>query len=131
MSEAKQVLGEERPPSYIDIVARKKLAAAAEWEHFAWKKIGTTDDLLVTGGVPRLLQSGPRKGRKTWDGKGDDVVVTRAEIEAAFAAYEAETGNCHECGNTGQQWAGWSVADGVRYTTCTVCNGTGKATEAA
>jgi len=128
MSEAQEAV---RPPSYLDIVARKKLNAPAEWEHFAWKKIGETDDLIVTGGVPRLLQSGPRKGRKTWDGKGSDAVVTRAELEAAMVAYEAETGNCHKCGNTGQQWAGWSVAEGVRYSHCEACDGTGKARESA
>jgi hypothetical protein len=124
-------VGASRPPHWMDIVARQKLSVSEDWEIFKWTAIGDTDDVIATGGVPRLLQSGPRKGRKTWDGKGQDVVVTRAEIKAAQAVYEAETGNCHVCGDTGQQWVGWSVADGHKYDTCRTCDGTGKAKEPA
>ena len=115
---------------FIEVVARKKLNPAPEWEYFAWERIGETDDLIVTGGVPRLMTRGPRKGKKTWDGARDKVVVTRAEIDAAHLAYESETGKCFKC-TDGQAWCGWSAADGHRYKDCSRCNATGVAPSAA
>lgn len=116
-----------RPPNFLNRVARRKLGVSDAWELFAWERIGDTDDLLVTGGIPRLLKSGLRKGRKTWDGKGQTVAVTRSEVKAEFLTYEAESGNCHNCGGSGQEWATWSAASGNEYQQCRVCDGTGKA----
>ena len=120
-----------RPPSFIDRIARKKLNALESWTHFKWQCIGKTDDLLVTGGITRILKSGPRKGKQTWDGVGEIVCITATELEADYLAYEAETGNCHKCGGSGQEWRGWSAIDGNKYESCHYCLGTGKATGAA
>lgn len=120
-----------RPPSFIDRVARKKLNAPESWTHFRWQCVGKTNDLLVTGGIPRLLKSGPRKGKKTWDGAGETVSITDAELAADYLVYEAETGNCHKCGGSGQEWIGWSATDGNKYQSCKSCAGTGKATGSA
>lgn len=117
-------------PDFIATVSREKLGMPIEWECYKWEKIGTTDDVLVTGGLPRLITRGPRKGRKTWDGAGAKVVVTQGEIEAAKLAYEAETNRCHRCGGDGQEWCGWSAAEGNRYKPCTRCNATGVAPSA-
>lgn len=115
-----------RPPCFIDRVARKKLNALESWEHYKWE-IVSLDDLLVTGGIARLLKSGKREGRRTWDGKGQTVVVTAAELSAEYLLYESETGNCHKCGGSGRALFSWCAIDGNEYETCQACDGTGKA----
>jgi hypothetical protein len=114
---------------HITEVARRKVSGPPEWEVYAWEHIGDTHDLLVTGGVPRLLKSGPRKGKKTWDGKGEKAVVTRAEMDEEQRRYECDTGNCGECLGSGEVFAGWSSTDGVKMKACRQCGGSGKAKE--
>lgn len=109
---------------HMDAVAIRK-AGIEGWEPFKWERAG--EDFIITGGIPRLLKSGPRKGRKTWDGKGTSVVVTRAEVEAQAAAYAAETGNCPECYGSGEVFKSWHHIDGTKYKTCSKCKGSCKA----
>lgn len=94
------------------------------WEPYAWERVG--EDVMLTGGIPRLLTRGPRKGQRTWDGKGTSVVVTRGEESAEEARYVAETGNCGKCQGDGKVFASWSIADGTKYRECKPCTGTGK-----
>lgn len=111
--------------SHMNAVAIRK-SGIAGWEPYAWERIG--EDVIFTGGIPRLLMRGPRKGKKTWDGKGTSVVVTRAEESTEEARYVAETGNCGRCQGDGKVFASWSVTDGTKYRECKQCTGTGKAT---
>lgn len=109
---------------HMDAVAIRK-SGIEGWEPFKWERVG--EDAIVTGGIARLLKSGPRKGRKTWDGKGTSVVVTRAEVEAQIAQYVAETGNCSECYGSGEVFKSWHHIEGTKYRVCPKCNGTGQA----
>ncbi len=71
------------------VAARK--AGEAGWEPISYEWVG--DALLMKGGVPRLLKSGPRKGDKAWDPQSTSrVVVTEAEAaeEAVRQAAEAD-----------------------------------------
>jgi hypothetical protein len=109
---------------HMETVAIRK-AGIPGWEPYLYERIG--DGVLMTGGIPRILKSGPRKGRKTWDRKDSTrVVVTRAETDAEQVRYEAETGNCGTCFSKGETVVVWSAADGEKYATCKHCNGTGR-----
>lgn len=112
---------------HMETVAIRK-AGIPGWEPYLYERIGN-DGVLMTGGVPRLLKSGPRKGKKTWDRKGGTkVIVTHSECDAEKAAYIDRTGNCGECFGKGEVTIGWSAADGTKRAACKVCAGTGKAT---
>lgn len=68
-----------RTIEHFHAVAARK-AGQEGWEPFAYERLG--DALLMKGGVPRLLQSGPRKGEKTWEVKSaTKVVVTDEEAD--------------------------------------------------
>jgi len=112
--------------NYMNEVARRKVNGPDGWEICVWKRIGDGRDFVVEGGVPRILTRGPRKGRKRWDGPRLKTVVTGAEIDAEHARYEAETGNCGDCGGKGEVFASWSVTDGTMMRPCQRCNATGK-----
>lgn len=109
---------------HIDTVACRKMNHLPGWEPYAWETIGT-DGIKVTGGIPRILTRGNRKGQKKWDGKGDIVIVVKYEIDAEESRYETETGKCHNCMGTGDVVAGVSVETGTRYKPCNRCNGSG------
>ncbi len=114
-------------PSHLEAVARRKLTPLPEgWESFRYLRIGP-DATQLTGGVPRLLKSGPRKGEKRWDGPSQTAVVTDAEVAAEFARYERETGHCGGCLSAGEVSNGWSITNGHRLKVCRRCNGTGNA----
>lgn len=109
--------------SHMDAVAIRK-SGIVGWEPFQWQAAG--NDSILTGGIPSLLTRGPRKGRKTWDGKGTSVVVTRDEVIAEQMRYMAETGNCARCYGTGEVFASWHHIEGTKLKPCTTCAGTGK-----
>lgn len=96
------------------------------WVPFRYELIGKSDTIL-TGGVPRVLTRGPNKGQRKWDAPHSQVAVTQAEVDAAMAKYESETGNCAECEGACKTVAGWSAAEGTRYRPCAKCDATGKA----
>jgi hypothetical protein len=109
--------------NHVDQVAKNKMGVPG-WEPYAWERIGK-DGLLVTGGIPRLLKSGPRKGEKTWDGEVNKVVVVEAEVDAEKSRYEEETGKCHKCLGAGEVISGWSKETGRRMLKCPRCLGCG------
>lgn len=108
--------------------ARAKIGAPAAWEWCVAKVLHPTTDILLEGGVP----VGGRTGRRRWDGvRLQTVVVTRAEQDAACAAFEAVTGKCHRCAGSGRTLKSVSVTDGRTYRTCDRCGGDGRAEVAA
>lgn len=113
--------------SHLDTIARRKVSGPDGWEVCGWERIGGGNDLVVEGGVPRLLKSGPKKGKKTWrDVPVQKAVVTSDELKAEHARYEAETGNCGDCYGKGEVFASWDHVEGTKYRKCERCGGTGE-----
>lgn len=113
--------------SHLDTVARRKVSGPDGWEVCGWERIGGGPDLVVEGGVPRLLKAGPRKGDKTWrDVPVQKAVVTREELEAEHARYEVATGKCGDCYGKGEVFASWHHVEGTKYRKCERCGGTGE-----
>ena len=109
-----------RPPDWLNIASRKKLGVGESWRWCKWEAVG--EDLIVEGGIPRELKSGNRKGMPTWrDSKLTKLLVSKADIDQAKNAYEAESGNCFECAGSSLEWAGWSADAGNRYRPCGRC----------
>ena len=121
-------MSEQGRIDFVEIVARKKLNQPQEWQMCGWERIGDSYDLLVEGGIPRLLKSGPRKGMRTWrDSKINKVCVTEAEEIQEKLNYEKETGKCCKCSGSGSMWYEWNHIDGNKYKPCNRCGATGKA----
>lgn len=113
---------------HMNTVAKRKVGGAEGWRYCRWERIGDGMNFIVEGGVPRLLKSGPRKGEQTWrDVPTQKTVVTGEEMDAEHARYEADTGNCGDCGGTGEEFASWKAGEGTKMKTCGRCAGTGKA----
>ncbi len=114
--------------NFAEEVARKKLRRGADWKLLGWECVGETTDLLVQGSTPiGVYARGPRKGRNKYLRPCERCVVTRAEIDSAASAWEAQTGKCSKCEGSGQEWAGWSSDEGNRYRDCYRCKATGVA----
>ena len=121
-------MSNDRGIDFVEVVAKKKLNAPDDWSICGWERIGDSNDLIVEGGVTRLLKSGKNKGRRTWlDSVISKCCVTDGEVVNAKREYEAETGNCAICCGTGQACSGWNCDSGHSYITCKRCDGTGKA----
>lgn len=114
----------------LEAAAKTKLRAPDGWKAHSYEGVGNTEDVMVTGSVPDGVHtSGPRKGRPKWVRRRDEkCVVTPAEADAAFRAYEAD-GCCGECFGTGQAWCGWDRVTGTKYCDCRRCQATGRAPE--
>jgi hypothetical protein len=89
------------------------------WTPYKWERVG--DDLMMTGGIEGKFKNGKPK----WSKPAQRVVVTKAEIAAEESRYEREHGRCRVCFGDGQEFTGWSAAEGVKYKPCTRCAGTG------
>lgn len=118
-----------KAPCFWELVAKRK-ANDPKWEWFKSEVVGE-HDFLFEGGEPRIVTRGPRKGRRTWKHLRPEqikkVVVTQEEIRQAQTDYERETGKCHECGGTGQEFWGWNHETGSKYRPCRRCDATGDA----
>lgn len=114
--------------SWHEKAARKKLGKAAEWKAFFFEVMNDSGDVLIMGGVPTKIKTGPRAGHDKWNRKAaDKCVVTRAELNAIRAEFERETGQCSECEGSGKTLAGWHHIEGDRFRPCSRCRATGKA----
>lgn len=113
--------------THIDRVGLRKLGNPPGFAFFAYE---TTADgsFLLSGGVYKVLQRGPRKGRRSWRGCAVSmVVVTPDEVRAEERRFAADTGKCHRCMGEGRVMRRWSAANGVEYKTCDRCTGSGVA----
>lgn len=97
--------------NFYELAARHKRGYGPEWCWFRMKVLG--DGVTEVRG---RVQREPI----------DVVFVTEADVEAACARYETETGRCRDCFGTGGEFAGASLADGVRLRPCRRCRETGK-----
>ncbi len=111
-----------RPPDIMSIAARKKLGEGDDWKWFSAEVIrGNKGDLLLKGGVPRILANGQAR----WRGVAcDTVVINDLDIEQAKQDYEHATGKCANCGGSGEQVVA-VIGDETRYAKCERCLGTG------
>jgi hypothetical protein len=113
--------------THIDRVGLRKLGNPHGFAFFAYE---TTADgsFLLSGGVYKVLQRGPNKGRKSWRGCAvSKVVVTKDEVRAEERRFAADTGKCHRCMGDGRVMKRWSVANGVEHKECDRCAGSGVA----
>lgn len=123
-------------PDFLLMHAREAFNLPANWHWYKLEAVGPHESpnkaILVTGAVvTAIFTRGPRKGSLNF-GKRDrktecTVPISARDHEAWLLQWEESTGQCHECGGTGQAWVGWSKAEGHRYRTCHRCDGTGKA----
>ncbi len=111
------------PPNFIERVALRKLPDgywAYRFEALDYTAKPPTI-FRITGGKPRTLKSGPRKGSLTVEsGTSVEVYVTRAEALAEEQAYEDETGKCGAC-------VDGKVRRFSEFVDCRRCGGTGRA----
>jgi hypothetical protein len=113
-------------PNFGEMVAMRKLSGKVPegFKLFSWEVI-SDDALMYRGSVPVIATRGKYAGKPRYGKATHSAVVTHEEIDRARAAWEAETGKCGKCGGIGQEFAGWSIADGVHYRTCRDCGGSG------
>lgn len=114
-------------PDWYNLIA----ADRGKPEGWRWYSLqAVNDSTIVEGGIPRsLVTRGPRKGLPNWT-KPDAVskmIVSPADVLARKLRFEAETGNCHQCGGVGQEFKGWSKEAGRLTRECRRCRGNGKA----
>ncbi|MDE2426749.1 MAG: hypothetical protein KGO96_12680 [Elusimicrobia bacterium] len=100
----------------------------AKWECFP-KAGRETLYVEFTGGVPKILKSGPRKGRKTLRGiPTRTLIISTAEYQRIEADYIADTGNCPKCMGDGNEVSRIDfVSKETTWRPCVKCNGTGTA----
>ena len=121
-----------KPPvwGHHGTVATRKAGNIPGWEPYSFD-YGHPDSVqcIIEGSIPRLLKSGPNKGRKTHRDNTEykRVLVTNAEVYEERVRFERETGYCSECFGSGLQQHGWDRETGRRYKGCSRCGATGKA----
>lgn len=113
------------PPDFWSMHARKLLSLPEDWRWTSLEAIPGGDGRdysQVKGAIPFgvRFKSGPRKGEINWAHRREErtVVIPFKEHHAFIAAWEDETGLCHDCGNTGQATAGWLRDEGAKYAPC-------------
>jgi hypothetical protein len=107
-------------------VASRKVNAPEDFEWFSWECLDDGGVLMEGSTSSGLHESGPRKGRPKFDGPRKKTVVTEEEHTAERLRYEAETGNCFQCGGDGQMSWGWDNIKGSIWRPCDRCAATGK-----
>ena len=114
--------------SHQEVVLYRKVGIEG-WRWYRWERLDN-GDALYTGCVPSgTFSKGPRKGMPRFTGGTQKMrfVVTKAELEEERQRYISDTGNCPNCYGTGQEVAGWSKNEGMRYRNCSDCGATGRA----
>ena len=110
---------------FAENIARAKLQPLPEgWDIRRFEAVGT-DAALYTFSAFRIRTRGPNVGKRKATGPSRAAVVTDAEIAAARAAFEADTGMCANCAGDGAEYAGWSAQIGRKFRTCNRCSGSG------
>ena len=117
---------------FWSLLCRKKI----DIEGWRWNRLRALQDaddtIEIQGGVcVEKFSRGPRKGRPNWarrdKAKDRTLYVRMDEFNAFLVEWERDTGKCHKCKGSTQEWVGWSKAEGDRMKPCTRCEATGKA----
>jgi len=117
--------------------AREALGVGEDWVMMSWTSLDVkkyeVDDprrrLKVTGCVAPRLDD----GRVAWEyevpGTRKSVTWTGGEHDAWVLAWEHRTGKCSSCSpaHPGQEYMGWTAAEGILLRKCQRCNGTNQA----
>lgn len=106
-----------RPDHLLDIARRKTgrpTAVVRAWECIPFD--GPTVGVRLT--LADDVESYPNR---------EDVLIDKREEREEEERFERETGQCHVCGGDGQEWRGWSRAEGHRWARCRLCAGMGHA----
>ena len=116
----------------FNAVCREKFGLPEQWQWVSLNCHEQPEDFIrIKGGVYEQVKAGKRKGkpnfRKPLPGTEQVVFIRESELKDWRLRKEAETGRCWVCDGSGQQWCGWSAAEGNRYRTCSRCAGSGKA----
>jgi hypothetical protein len=70
------------PVDWIQETVQRIHNPPSGWAWCRSEVIGESGHFLVTGGVPRTLTRGPRKGRRTWKGAAlTQYVITKAQVD--------------------------------------------------
>jgi hypothetical protein len=121
-------LERQGPPDFLSMHARKLLSMPEEWATFRVEvKPGAGQDYFeVTGAVcTATFTSGKRKGQKDWKKRDKaterPILIPEREHRAFVEAWEKASGLCSKCGDTGEEFEGWSLEKGCTYRPCTRC----------
>lgn len=111
-------------------IARRELGMPEDWSMMSWERLPDCKDgepllpmthLKIEGAVAPKLPDGHRD----WDNQDLStyrVIVLPVEgHEEKVKAWEAETGLCAKCKNTGRYVCGWSRDHGNSYRPCNRC----------
>lgn len=119
--------------SLYDVHARELAGVGPEYHMASWEHKEATrkkpERLVVTLMTAPLLED----GEIAWayaDKAGKRIVdFALAEHDSWLLTWEQRTGKCHRCAHDhpGQEWLGWSKAEGDKYRTCPRCKGTNQA----
>lgn len=109
----------------LAIHAREALNLPAEWVAFKYETLDR-QAFRITGCIPSVYKSGPRKGKPKYGKEGEQVFICSiAEHRAWESAWCERENKCNKCFGEGELWTGWSKAEGRRTKPCPVCTGTG------
>ncbi len=110
--------------------AREILQMPVGWSGYQFESIGDGRLIRVVGAVAPLKTRGKYKGFPNWrnldKATEKTAFFTPAEHEEWLSQWEQKTGNCSECGGTGQLFARWSAANGTEHKPCGKCGATGQ-----
>lgn len=114
--------------SLLELQASRLLGIPG-WEAHSFRVVDPSS-ILMEGGVYRtVLRSGKRKGRKNYSkpepGTVHTIVISESDRLAFEAAWEAETGKCHQCTGTRVTIKSTGVS-GTTWRTCRRCEGSGQ-----
>lgn len=123
---------------FYNLYATEKLGMPDGWQWYSLEALGQYPNYtgsLVRGLVPATFERGKRKGLPDFK-RGDKATelsfaLTRQQLRDFQAEWEQREGKCSHCFGTGQEWIGWSKAEGSRFKPCGQCGATGKPKDGA
>jgi DnaJ-class molecular chaperone len=119
-------------PPTLESHARELLGLPPDWRVYRWTVKGR--GVEVEGAVCNaFITRGKWKGRTNWKKKDLNTLITITIPDALhkqwMREWESRTGLCHNCSGTGEEWAGWSAAEGTKRRPCRPCGASGLKSE--
>lgn len=117
------------PPDSLNLYLRDRFGVPEAWR---WVELDRSDDAAPAGfgRVRGAVCPNRRDGGPAWD-RRDRATERTLFIEFSdWARWEESLalsrGVCRQCWGSGQEFAGWSKAEGRKTRTCGRCGGSGK-----